>query len=156
MKNILVLSLGLLASNISQAFEKNDYKKMEIKKTFDNEISKEKWKKYNFKNYSYLIKKNCWCINKLTRVYVIDEQVVFAEALEIYNKKMNLKEFKTINQYNEDIESYYAKKPIRFEVNYDLSFGFPVKFSVDPDGNTVDDEFGFQIFEVVPLEKKNK
>ncbi|WP_370978420.1 DUF6174 domain-containing protein [Agaribacterium sp. ZY112] len=113
------------------------------------------WKKYNFSSYSYLIKNtHCWCPSGLTRVYVVEGKVVDFEEIEYFSAmKPQLKDLQTIDKLISKIDSYYQKHPSTFNVRFDPSFGFPSEFFVDPEFGTFDDEFGFQILEVVPLKR---
>lgn len=92
----------------------------------------------------------------MARVYIINGEVVHVEPVEKYDKKINVSEFRSIDAYHKNIESYFMKRPNQMEVFYDRSLGFPRKFYVDPDSNKLDDEFGFEIFEVIPLVKKDE
>lgn len=136
------------------SFNASDYEPMEYEFSKLNPSSA-MWASYGFKDYSFVIKQTgCWCFHYLTRVYVINNKVVHTDVLETTSENPGPDTFKTIDGYIEEISKYYSKNPSVFSVRYDRSLGFPREFYVDPLGNSRDDENGYTIYEVVPLQRK--
>lgn len=151
---LTLLLLLLISSSANAGFNPEDYQPKKYEVSSINP-SKALWDSYGFTEYSFLIKQTaCWCFSALTRVYVIDGEVVHTEVIENTPDQPVPGEFKTIDGYLKQISDYHNKSPSTFQVKYARGLGFPKEFYVDPLADSLDDEDGFIIYEVVPLERK--
>ena len=147
----------LLASIVHNVFgETIDFKKYDFyePKEVDGNLDRKLWEKYSLKSYSYLYKETYGKI-PLTRIYVINGKVEGFEVIEsisIYEPKLS--DFHTVDYLLDTINKYYEDGPSYFLVSYGV-FGEPREFKVWPAAGHLHTEVGFEILEVVPLERKS-
>jgi hypothetical protein len=54
------------------------------------------------------------------------------------------REFKTINELFDLVNSIDTTKVAHLQVSYDVRYGYPLKVFVDPSANIADEEYGYE------------
>lgn len=155
---LFVILIMLITSITAHSFEYEKWEVTDPQNKAKGETALERWQSINTANYIYLIRESCWCRpSYLTKVVVINNKVVFAEPMRQLipsDQILPLNDYKTVEGLFRMIEEYVNDKPDEFERRIDYSLHYPSKFSVDPALHSMDDEYQFEIIELVFIKKK--
>ena len=148
---LIFMMTSIIQHAYSESFNTGDYEAYEPRE-FEGNLDSGLWGKYNLKSYSYLFK-GTWTNIPLTRVYVVNGDVVYFELIASYSlNNPKLADFHTIDYLLDEISEYYRNRPQYFMVSYG-ALGQPSQFKVRT-SLTLHQEYGFDILEVVPLARK--
>lgn len=111
------------------------------------------WNSYGSANYSYVVKKQCFCAPDYTRkmsVLVIDNEVVSANYIDtnLPVPENIVKQLATISEWFHEILMATDNKMGDVNVVYDKEFGFPVNINIDQHKRRADDEYNIVISEL--------
>jgi hypothetical protein len=106
-----------------------------------------RWQAYGIKNYSLEQARICFCVNRgvNAKVFIIDNKIVnvldIAKGTSLPQNEWQW--YKTIDQLFATISAINKDSVASFHVDYDLKYGFPTSFFVDPNSHIADEEYGY-------------
>lgn len=111
-----------------------------------NENSKQRaiWNAGSIDRYVIDQSRVCECVMEPARLTVVNDSIVEAELLDRDGPfpKDFYRYYKTIDQLFDYIDQAAATDPVELEIEYDSSYGYPVRIWVDYESNVADDEMG--------------
>ena len=123
------------------------------------EKNKEKWQDANISHYRYHLSLSCFCAFNENMPLIIEVQDGKVVSMEYQNGKEidpSLLEFfgkyETIDRVFAEVEAALNGGADKITVEYDPTYGFPVKADIDPIEEAIDDELYLTVssFEVLP------
>ena len=132
---------------------------MESKKTNDNTSTayktllenKKRWKDAQTKNYSFVVKKSCFCPHEENIQSTIDNEKVIESKYIPSNIPINIdNKQKSIEEYFNIIEEAINENVYKIIVDYDLLYGYPKMISIDYDEQMVDEQISYLITHFTP------
>ena len=132
---------------------------MESKKTNDNTSTaykilienKKRWKDAQTKNYSFVVKKSCFCPYEENIQISVDNEKVIESKYIPSNISINIdKKQKTIDGYFNIIEEAINENVYALSVNYDALYGYPKVISINYDEQMVDEEISYSLTHFTP------
>lgn len=111
--------------------------------------SRDRWRSAGSDDYSFTLRLQCYCPTfGDQRVTVVDDQVMRVEALGGDGSRP-LERFElTIDDLFNLIEQPDDAASVRAE--YDSEYGYPTEIEVDPEANSIDDEYTYFVSDYTP------
>ena len=111
------------------------------------------WGSQNNSNYSYVVKKQCFCSPDYTRemrVHVVNNAVADAQYVDTNEKvsKEIVEQLATISEWFDEISKATENELGAVEVVYDDVLGYPKNIRIDEHERRSDDEFNIIISKV--------
>lgn len=109
-----------------------------------------RWNGAQITTYEFTVVRSCFCYVRRLRVTVDHDSVVSVTDLDtnLAVDTTYLRDMLTVDRVFALIRRTIDSKPASLRADYDAQLGYPVTFSVDPDFQTADEEFGVTISEL--------
>lgn len=102
------------------------------------------WESQALTDYSYHFHRSCFCVMVdpvVIEVHGAEVTVNYEDGQPVPSDKLDM--FPTIPGLFDMVSDAIAADPYSLEVEYDPTYGYPTRISIDYDKNTVDDEMGY-------------
>lgn len=109
------------------------------------------WHGLSVDSYEFVVRKNCFCgppANMPVKIIVRDSLTIAAYDPSTGNADSGDRIEgvpDSVPALFAEVESAIAAQPLTLEVEYDDTYGFPVRIQVDPGEQNSDDEYGFEV-----------
>ncbi len=125
-----------------------------VQPTINIEEAYNQWKSLGINNYSVIQIKKCFCVDAGIKaiITVKNENIVSVQDSlgQIQIPQERWQYFKTINQLFETAIQARKNNPADFIIEYDEQYKYPTYLYVNPSSKTVDDEYGFSTYNLIP------
>jgi hypothetical protein len=121
----------------------------------DLDVARAKWEQANIKNYEYRLRVLCFCPPNVTFPVIIKVQngvnlsVEYAqEPKEVTNNYF--KPVDTIDKLFDVIQKAIDDEADSLVVEYDSTYGYPLKIQIDPITDAIDEEIAYFVEAFIP------
>ena len=121
--------------------------------------ARQRWEDRGPASYGFTYELNCFCGgpgNPPARITVGDGRVtrVFLPSEDREVPDAERHRFPTVDDLFADVEGWLRRDPVSARAEFDADFGHPVDVFVDFRANTIDEELGFLVRDLTPLERR--
>jgi hypothetical protein len=108
------------------------------------------WNAKNIKNYSFSVKRNCFCPpEEAINIVVHNNKIVSSQFLPSHKPlpKERQKRLMTIDDYFKKIDSAFKENYAHIGLKYHKVYHFPTEIFFDYRQDIADDEIGYHLFD---------
>lgn len=111
-----------------------------------------RWHAAALHNYTFSLVRTCHCVSGQTRPVALTVRngafasLVFADSLGGTADTTLFQQYLTVDRYFALLHQVLASGPYSFSATYNLSLGFPISVTVNPERMTTGDEFLVEIY----------
>jgi len=139
----LLLSLLFLVSCTEHKNTIIDYPSATHKNLAEN---KKLWKNKNIQNYSFVVRKSCYCPHEENRQITVQNDTISEVKFIPSNTTLaRVTKVKKVDDYFNIIQEALDKNAYKLTVNYDKTYGFPTQISIDYNEQMVDEEISYTL-----------
>lgn len=149
MKQLLILCISLILFTAcgSESKKSINNKKAEYQAFSDH---KKLWHNTQTKDYSFVVKKSCFCPYEENKQITVDNTKVIEAKYIPSNEVINDNKIKSMDDYFNIIEDALNKDVYTLTVNYDEIYGYPKEITIDYDEQMADEELTYTITHFTP------
>jgi len=111
-----------------------------------------RWDEFNLTNYSYLVNSNQGMISYEARYTVVDGEVTEVETILAWPPFFEPPPSRTIEDWFATVASAIDQNAVTIEIDWNSELGYPESGFIDISRMLADEERGWTISEITPLE----